>query len=181
MSETSVQVFEFSRDQFEQWYDSSLFSLFDPALRTVERLIDQWLTMELSDADRAKFRISAARVKGMNSLWSKIQKPKYSSRIRTLDDIPEAVDDIVGLRVTCNNTCDLELFRNMMTDLPSDLSSATWITLQSDSEKLYFQSPKSSGYRAYHVNVRTLIHTPGDWELGCTKDFGQPLCTVHIP
>lgn len=164
MGETGGPAFEFGRDEYEQWYNKSRFSLFEPALRTVERLIDQWLTMKLSDADREKFRISATRVKGMNSLWSKIQKPKYSARIRTLKEIPEAVDDIVGLRVKCNNTCDLELLRNIMTDLPSDLSSATWITLQSNSEKLYFQSPKSSGYRAYHVNVQTLIHTPGDWE-----------------
>lgn len=164
MSESGGPAFEFGRDEYEQWYNKSRFLLFEPARRTVERLIDQWLTMELSDADREKFRISATRVKGMNSLWSKIQKPKYSSRIRTLDDIPEAVADIVGIRVTCNNICDLELLRNMMTDLPSDLDSATWITLQSDSEKLYFLNPKNSGYRAYHVNVRTLIHTPGDWE-----------------
>lgn len=164
MNESDMPAFDFTRDEYELWYHRSKFSLFEPALRTVERLIDQWLTMELSDADREKFRISATRVKGMNSLWSKIQKPKYASRILTLGDIPEAVDDIVGLRVTCNNNCDLELLRNMMADLPSDPETENWITLQSDSEKLYFQSPKSSGYRAYHVNVRTLIHTPGDWE-----------------
>ncbi|GAB3443030.1 hypothetical protein GCM10027517_20940 [Phycicoccus ginsengisoli] len=154
--------FEFTFDDFNDWYSKVTASLLEPARATFTRILNETLDQELSDVDRLRIRVSHSRIKNPTRLWNKMLAPKYSDQITTLDDIAAAVDDLVGVRVTCNNLVDVETFRNIIIGLePVDATELpTGLCIDPDSERRH---SKPSGYRAYHINLHTLIPARHEW------------------
>ena len=155
---------EFDYPAFAAWYEKASKSRLEPARQTFVRLLNDQLDRELSDFDRHRIRVSASRVKQPLRVWAKMQKPKYAAKIRTLDDIETVIDDLVGIRIVCNNLSDIAFLRTILELLPSSDSQEHYsIALQRGSQKTYVENPKQSGYRAYHVNLETIV--PGLTEI----------------
>ncbi|WP_407937785.1 GTP pyrophosphokinase [Micromonospora viridifaciens] len=96
-------------------------------------------------------------------LWSKMQKPQYSSKIRVLEDVETVIDDIVGVRIVCNNLSDITFLQGILESLPSsDVAAQFSLALEPGSQKMYVNNPKPSGYRAYHVNLITIVPGLGE-------------------
>ena len=87
-----------------------------------------------------------SRIKTSESIVCKLKKNGYES---TIDNMIRHVNDIAGIRVICSFTTDI-------------YRSAEMIENQSDinvlSVKDYIKSPKSSGYKSYHMIVSIPIY-----------------------
>lgn len=156
--------FGFSFDAFEEWYERATAEFLEPSRLTFVRILNEALDAELSDLDRYRIRVSSSRVKDAVRLWSKLLRPKYSGQLEGLDSIPNVVDDLVGVRITCNNLKDVETLQEILASLPfEDETMSTGLTLEPESESKYYLTPKASGYRAYHINLRTRIPAMNGW------------------
>lgn len=155
--------FPFSYEDFEEWYAQLSTGLLEPARATFMRLLEESLDAELSDVDRLRIRVSNSRIKSPSRLWNKMLGPRYAENIRSLDEIPSVVDDLVGVRVTCNNLVDVEIFRELIISLapldPDEMPAG--LCIDPESERHH---NKESGYRAYHINLHTLIAGRNDWK-----------------
>lgn len=150
--------FAFTYEEFSEWYRDLTSNLLEPARLTFCRLLNNRLDQELTDFDRHRIRVSASRVKRPTRTWAKLTKDQYRAAVTDLDSVLSIVDDLVGLRITCNNLSDIEFFQSLLSDLPSrDDEPSSPLSLDLDSEKLYFRNPKPSGYRAYHINLLTVV------------------------
>ena len=135
----------------------------EPARQTFVRILDEHLDRELSDFDRYRVRISASRVKQPLRVWAKMQKPRYAKQINKLDDIPMVIDDLVGIRIVCNNLSDIDFLQSVLETMPvSDPQDQQPIAIQPGSQKNYLEDPKNSGYRAYHTNLVTIVPGVGE-------------------
>ena len=152
--------FPFTFNEFKGWYEREWKTVHQPALDTCARVINELLDDQLNDEDRKRIRLSGSRIKGTTRLWAKITRPKYREQINHLEDIPKVIDDIVGIRMTCHNNSDVTTFFEALAALPSDEGEDAAIWLNPSSERKYFNQPKESGYRAYHINICTKIHSP---------------------
>lgn len=155
--------FSFGYEEFTEWYSDLTTSLLEPARATFTRILDETLDQELTDVDRLRIRVSHSRIKSPSRLWHKMLGEKYSGSISTLDDIPGVIDDLVGVRVTCNNVIDVVTFRNIVISLaPTDPSEMpAGLCIDPESERHH---SKESGYRAYHINLHTLIPARSAWK-----------------
>lgn len=164
---TTDSPFDFTFEEFEQWYEQRRTGLWQPALDTFRRLVDNLLTDKLGDLDRGRIRLSGGRVKGSNRLWAKMQKEKYRSFVSDLDTVDSLIDDVIGIRLTCHNSCDMTTLQEILAGLPfldEEEETHPPLSIQPDSERKYFDEPKESGYRAYHMNLKTLVPTAsGGW------------------
>ncbi len=68
-----------------------------------------------------------------------------------MDDIAGAIDDLVGLLVTCINLRDIDMIQTALDALPRAAGGGLW--LDPASERDYVAEPKESGYRGWHVNL----------------------------
>jgi ppGpp synthetase/RelA/SpoT-type nucleotidyltranferase len=156
--------FSFGYGEFIRWYDHFSVARLEPARQTFFRILNEHLSRELSDFDANRIRISASRVKNPLRLWEKMQQERYADRISKLEDIPAVIDDLVGVRIVCNNLVDIEFLRSVLAAMPVSLADAQQsIAVKAGSEKDYIADPKPSGYRAYHVNLVTIV--PGATEI----------------
>ena len=156
--------FDFSFEAFEEWYERATAEFLEPSRLTFVRILNEALDAELSNLDRYRIRVSSSRVKDAVRLWSKLLRPKYSGQLSGLDSIPTVVDDLVGVRITCNNLKDVETLQAILAGLPfEDENMSTGLTIEPESESKYYLTPKPSGYRAYHINLRTLIPAMNGW------------------
>lgn len=137
--------------EFGEWYDNIRARVLEPALEVAENSLQRALNELLSDRDLARIRSTTGRVKSKRRTWRKIQHPRYENQIATLDDIAGAIDDLVGLRVTCINLRDLDMIQTALDALPRVPGSGLW--LDPASERDYVAEPKESGYRGWHVNL----------------------------
>jgi ppGpp synthetase/RelA/SpoT-type nucleotidyltranferase len=154
--------FPFSFTAFEEWYEKQTMREYEPARAALCRIISQALDEQLSDRDRLRIRVSHSRIKNPERLWAKMLRNKYAGKITTLDAIALTVDDIVGVRITCNNTSDVTVVKEILADLPSageeaEVDGNGGLLIEADSEKHYDTVPKESGYRAYHINLRVTV------------------------
>lgn len=158
-TEVPLQLpFEYS--EFADWYVAHCNSLLEPARQTFVRLLDEQLRQGVSELDRHRVRVASSRVKAPLRTWSKLQKDTYCARVTAFSDVPHLLDDLVGVRIVCNNLCDIVMVRTMLASLPtSEGLDKFGMATERDSEKLYVDHPKASGYRAYHINLVT--HVPG--------------------
>jgi ppGpp synthetase/RelA/SpoT-type nucleotidyltranferase len=148
---------------FLAWYEKLSRTRLEPARQTFVRILDEHLDRELSDFDRYRVRISASRVKQPLRVWAKMQKPRYAEKIKKLTDIPAVIDDLVGIRIVCNNLSDIEFLKSILDTMPtSDPGDQQPIAIQPGSQKYYQENPKPSGYRAYHVNLVTIVPGVGE-------------------
>ncbi len=78
-------------------------------------------------------------------------------------DLTEAtacqIDDLVGLRVTCTNLCDLDMVQGARDGWPKQPSPKRPLSIDESSERDYVESPKESGYRGWHVNLRLTVES----------------------
>lgn len=86
------------------------------------------------------------RIKTSNSIVKKLKKNGYEA---TIQNMVEHVNDIAGVRIICSFASDLYAIAEMLAK-------------QSDIEiihiKDYIKNPKPSGYRSYHMLVKTPIY-----------------------
>lgn len=150
--------FVFSWSEYITWYQRIKADQLDPAARTFDRILTSALDQQLPQFDRHRIRVATSRVKDPARLWAKMTKRKYHGQIVSLESIPEAIDDLVGFRVICNNLSDVTRLQDILAGLPSsDTSDAYSLAIEPNSTKDYFDAPKESGYRAYHVNLVTIV------------------------
>jgi ppGpp synthetase/RelA/SpoT-type nucleotidyltranferase len=137
--------------EFGEWYDKYHVTVLEPALSTASAALEASLSDVLSDRDIARLRNSTGRVKSKRRTWRKIGQPRYADRISTVDDIPDVIDDLIGLRLTCTNLRDIEMVQSALESLPRTRGRSLW--LDQKSERDYVVTPKPSGYRGWHVNL----------------------------
>ena len=147
-------MLEWKYNEYQIWHNSADKAFLTPALNTALRLVEELLDHRVDSVDRGRFRISTSRVKSAQRSYAKLSREKYASQIEVLEDVPSVIDDLVGLRLVCNNLSDINTFQEIVGELPieSPVSSAS-LAIEQDSHRDYFASPKPSGYRAYHVNI----------------------------
>ncbi|MDR2545979.1 MAG: GTP pyrophosphokinase family protein [Lachnospiraceae bacterium] len=87
-----------------------------------------------------------ARLKSSESIVKKLKRYGCES---TIDNMVQRVNDIAGIRVICSFTSDIHRIANM-------------ITRQEDikiiSVKDYLKTPKSNGYKSYHMLVSVPVY-----------------------
>lgn len=147
-------MFELKYEEYLDWHKTAQKTFLTPALTTALRLVEELLDHSVDSVDRGRFRISTSRVKSAQRSFAKLNRQKYVSQIDALDDVPRAIDDLVGLRLICNNLSDINTFQEIIGELPIESPTTPQsLTVEPDSHRDYFASPKPSGYRAYHVNL----------------------------
>lgn len=154
--------FPFSFDEYSAWYSDLEHQLLEPARQAFVRILNQTLDQELSDVDRLRIRVSNARIKNASRLWTKMLRDDYVNGISALGDIPARIDDMVGIRITCNNLSDVEVVRDIVLSLasidPEEMPSGLCIDPHSER-----RHSKESGYRAWHINLHTLVAGRAEW------------------
>lgn len=154
--------------EFGAWYDTYRSAVLEPALSIALEALQQMLRDELSDRDRSRIRNTSGRVKSKRRAWRKLQQAHYAGAVSSTDDIPEAVHDLVGLRLTCTNLRDVEMVQAALDALPTDPTRARPLYIDRASERDYLRAPKDSGYRGWHVNLGLLLDTEsGPAEVTC--------------
>lgn len=150
--------------EFGEWYDDLRAELLEPALEAAQASLERALTELLSDRDLARITSISGRVKSKRRTWRKIHHPRYENQVATLDDVTGAIDDLVGLRVTCINVRDIDMIQTALDALPRVPAGGLW--LDPTSERDYVAEPKESGYRGWHVNLGIAVgETPVVCEL----------------
>lgn len=146
-------AFELKYDDYIKWYEAARKSYLEPARITAERLVTELLDERVDSVDRGRFRIAGSRVKTAQRSFSKLRREKYRSRIDGYPIVPDVIDDLVGLRIVCNNLSDINTLQEVFGELPLEDGSTNGLTVEQESHRDYFSNPKPSGYRAYHVNL----------------------------
>ncbi|OZE42360.1 hypothetical protein CH256_03870 [Rhodococcus sp. 05-2254-6] len=161
---SDLPTVSFNYEQFKTWYELVKVRRLGPALSTVERYLNEAMIDNLGEFDRGRIRISSSRLKAPGRVWSKLNQEKYITRISELEDIPHVIDDLVGIRIVCNNVSDIGTVQTMLSSLPEvEDSPNSGIVFESKKERLYHETPKESGYRAYHVNLSARVQNAADW------------------
>jgi ppGpp synthetase/RelA/SpoT-type nucleotidyltranferase len=138
---------------FARWYDMYRADVLDPALVVAEVALGGVLNDALSDRDLARIRRPVGRVKAKPRVWRKLGKPRYAGRVGTVHDIPDVLDDLIGVRLTCTNRRDIDVVREVLDALPTADDGGTELWLDPASERDYLDVPRPSGYRGWHVNL----------------------------
>lgn len=150
--------FPFSWAQFTTWFAQLEKNQLEPARQTFFRLLTAKLDNDLSQFERRRIRVTQGRVKSAGRTWTKMTKKKYHSQIDSLSVIPRVIDDLVGIRAICNNLSDVYRLQDILADLPAETEAEHFsLAIEPNSAKDYFDTPKESGYRAYHLNLVTLV------------------------
>lgn len=145
--------FELNYDDYVKWYQTARKSYLDPALATALRLVNELLDERVDSVDRGRFRISTSRVKSAQRSFAKLSNDKYRSKVKDYGDTPGVLDDLVGLRLVCNNLSDINTLQEIIGELDVEDGASAGLAVEQDSHRDYFSNPKPSGYRAYHVNI----------------------------
>lgn len=157
----------FTYDQMKLWYDQVRTRRLQPALTTAIRLVSELMEENFSDFDLRRIKLRPGRIKEPARLCDKLNQSRYISKITSLNDIPDVIDDLIGLRIVCNNTTDISAVETMLASLPDpDEDKPPPIVLDPDPTKVrpYHIDPKPSGYRAYHVNLLVNVGSGvGEW------------------
>lgn len=143
----------FDYTAFGRWYDIHRSTVLEPALQQAELCVGGLLRDNLSDRDLARIRGPVGRIKSKPRLWRKLCKSRYVGRTSRVDEIPEVIDDLIGLRLTCTNRRDIEVVREVFDALSTSASESRDLWLDPLSERDYLGEPRPSGYRGWHVNL----------------------------
>jgi len=148
MTEASIEYADFGA-----WYDDHRSRILDPALAVAMASLQAALGDALSDRDRTRIRRISGRVKSKRRAWRKLQRHLREGTITTVDDVPTAIGDLIGLRITCTNLRDIEMVQAALDGLPPPGSPVMGLCFDPASEHDYVLEPKESGYRAWHVDL----------------------------
>lgn len=146
---------------FGTWYDEHQIRVLDPALSVAMASLQAALDDALSDRDRTRIRRISGRVKSKRRAWRKLKRLLREGAITTVDDVPTAIRDLVGLRITCTNLRDIEMVQAALDALPLPGSSVMGLCFDPTTERDYVLEPKESGYRGWHVNLEVGIEAEG--------------------
>ena len=109
---------------FGTWYDEHRTRVLDPALSLAMASLQAALDDAFSDRDRTRIRRISGRVKSKRRAWRKLKRLLREGTITSVDDVPTAMSDLVGLRITCTNLRDIEMVQAALDGLPQAGSSA---------------------------------------------------------
>ena len=146
--------------RFGAWFGDYRSTVLEPALELALPALRDLLADQLSSRDQTRIRATSGRVKSKPRTWRKVRHSRFRDLIQSVDDIPVAVHDLVGMRVTCVNLRDNELVQSALDALPTKAGQVGQLWLQPDSVRDYVNEPKESGYRAWHVSLGMTV--PGD-------------------
>ena len=140
-------------EQYADWHEQAERRFLEPARLAAVRLINELLDTQVQEIDRNRFRVSSSRVKSPQRAYQKLSNEKYRERFSGYDAIPDVLDDLVGLRLICNNLSDIITLQEIFGELPTHDQTEHNLAVEKDSHRDYFADPKPSGYRAYHLNL----------------------------
>jgi ppGpp synthetase/RelA/SpoT-type nucleotidyltranferase len=156
----------FDEAEFSRLYDRSFPGLKIGARRVVDIVREVVSATEQQRLARAKI-IDEPRIKDPGSLRAKAARHGWSA-----SEAIRSCDDMVGVRVVCNNTRDVQRFVDL---LVKRLALETHGPLGADAPlqaevQDYVAAPKPDGYRGVHLTFR--VHVPdgttfGSIAVGC--------------
>jgi len=146
---------------FGTWYDEYRSRVLDPALAVAMTSLQAALDDALSDRDRTRIRRISGRVKSKRRAWRKLKRLLREEAITTVDDVPTAIRDLVGLRITCTNLRDIDMVQAALDGLPAPGGATVGLRFDPASERDYVLEPKESGYRGWHVNLQVGVDVGG--------------------
>lgn len=147
--------------EFGAWYDTHRVQVLDPALSAAMASLHAALDDALSDRDRTRIRRTSGRVKSKRRAWRKLRRLQRTDPVAAVADVSAAIDDLVGLRITCTNLRDIELIQGVLDEMPLAAEPAMGLCFDPASERDYVLEPKESGYRGWHVNLVVGIEIDG--------------------
>lgn len=150
-------------DEFGDWYREYRTDVLEPALEQATAALHEMLDDVLSDRDLVRIRNISGRVKSKRRTWRKLNQQRFDGDVATAADIPGAVYDLIGLRITCTNVRDIDMVQGALETLPRRRGKRGALWLDADSERDYVLEPKDSGYRAWHVNLGLTVEHGGRW------------------
>lgn len=153
-----TDLMPFSYEDFREWFDDYTDRFLEPARESAYKALTSHLRSELTEMEISRIKVSPGRVKGRERTWRKLELPKYKARIDSLETIPSILDDLVGLRITCNNRSDVQRVMDIVRDLDVYAEGMEPVLCQEQgSYRDYLEKPKASGYRAVHINLLTSV------------------------
>jgi ppGpp synthetase/RelA/SpoT-type nucleotidyltranferase len=148
----------FDFTSFNHWYEDLCRSALEPARLTFERILREQIEIAEVELGVGRFRQPQSRIKNPLRLWAKINSPKYSEKIQSLDEIPGVIDDLVGVRLVCTNKSDVSTIIQVFERFDRSGGASDYgIAIEDGSERNYIEHPKESGYRAFHANLLTKV------------------------
>ena len=145
--------------EFGEWYDKYRISVLEPALATASTTLGFVLNDSLTDRDLTRIRRTSGRVKSKRRAWRKIRFAASDGTIGSVDNIPNHIGDLIGLRITCTNLRDVDMVQTALDALPSPHNFESGLAMDRTSERDYIVDPKQSGYRGWHVEMAVMIET----------------------
>jgi ppGpp synthetase/RelA/SpoT-type nucleotidyltranferase len=126
----------------------------DSALEDIKKTLSLRIG-QMNGRKGTRCRLSDSRVKQPAKLWRNSQAKGYS-----VEDAFKYVEDLLGVRIVCNNLSDMDLIVEM---IKKDCHNLTYLET-----KNMVDSPAESGYRAVHVRVMYGgIFTPEEERIPC--------------
>lgn len=157
MLKASTPGLPFSYEEYSAWFDRHAKRFLAPAKEAATTALNEHLDAELQDPQRIRIRVGSGRVKSKARTWKKLND-KYADRVKSLEDIPAVVDDLVGLRVVCTNKSDADRLVEILENLDEYVDGDDPVlATRSNSSNDWRLEPKASGYRAYHINICTSV------------------------
>jgi ppGpp synthetase/RelA/SpoT-type nucleotidyltranferase len=157
VSEAPEGDLPFSYDEYSEWFDQYSRHFLQPARIAAATALNELLDRELPEPQRVRIRVGPGRVKSKARTWKKLND-KYRGEVQSTGDIPAAVDDLVGMRVVCTNKSDVDRLVEVLDGLERySRGDDPVLSIHPDSTKDWRAAPKSSGYRAYHLNLCTSV------------------------
>ena len=141
---------------FGTWYDEHRALVLEQALSQAMEALHDALDDALSDRDRTRIRRISGRVKSKRRAWRKLRRLPAETKVTGIEDVPAALHDLVGLRITCTNLRDIEMVQAALDGLPlpgKPSKPHKGLSFDPTSERDYLDEPKESGYRAWHVSL----------------------------
>ncbi len=123
--------------QLTQKYEQ-IEPVLERGLLKLEKIVNDALG-EIEDKNQLRASIAASRIKDLSSC---INKAKINNLCA--EDLFGGIDDMIGFRVVCNNISDVYRFVEIFEEMLGTVSE----TRKQD----YIDNPKSTGYRAIHIN-----------------------------
>jgi ppGpp synthetase/RelA/SpoT-type nucleotidyltranferase len=120
----------------------------DKALADIKIIIIRQLA-KIGDQNLIRASLREARVKKLPSLWSKAQRFSWEPEKALL-----MANDILGIRIICNNLEDVDRAKDLIQDAPE-------LELIPDSIQDYFKNSKD-GYRALHFVIKYEANGPSE-------------------
>jgi len=114
-----------------------------PYLKKAEKQLSDIIARaasEIEDKSLVRIRVRDTRIKSFQSIQRKVRLHGFSE-----DDAFSKINDLVGIRIVCNNTDDVYRFYEL---LVKSLREDEIIGCED-----FLNNPLSSGYRAFHTNI----------------------------